>query len=297
MGQSRLLFIVGPTASGKTAVSLEEANSSGASILSCDSLCVYRGMNIGTAKPTREEQERVPHFGLDLAEPRDPFSVSRYIEYRDRVLRDQHESGRPVIVVGGSGFYLKSFFEPVIDTIEVPEEVDDQVKVLRESDGLEGMVNALVQFHEGNREFPGLDLLNPRRVEKALARCLASGRQYSELLDEFRSLPEPLPDWEKKVWLIERSPEDLQDRNKQRVQQMLAMGLIDEVRCLREKGLERNPSAAGAIGYREVLDFLRNPVSEDELAGEIYVHTNQLMRKQRTWFRKQIPVSRILQLS
>jgi tRNA dimethylallyltransferase len=254
-------------------------------------------MDIGTAKPTAEECERVPHFGIDLTDPWDPFSVSRYIDYRDQVLNEHREMDKPVIVAGGSGFYLKSFFAPVTDEIHVPKSVISQVEALHQSGGLDGMIRALTELHEGKKEFPGLDLQNPRRVEKALTRCLASGMKYTQLLNAFNSLPEPLAGWNKEVWLIERNREDLQARNRQRVAGMLQRGLVDEVKRLREQGFERNPSACGAIGYREVLDYLDNPTSADVLAEQIYIHTNQLMRKQRTWFRRQIPVTRTLTLS
>lgn len=297
MSRPRLLFIVGPTASGKTELSLREAESRGASILSCDSLCVYKRMDIGTAKPSAEEQARVPHFGIDLAEPTESFSVSRYIAYRDDILQTHREAGKPVVVVGGSGFYLKSFFEPVTDAIDIPGQLEQQVSDIHETRGLEGLVQSLIDHHGGKRDFPGLDLQNPRRVEKALIRCLASGKTCRELLEEFKSLPEPLADWEKEVWLINRSRDDLQARNRQRVTRMLEAGLISEVKHLREEGFENNPSAAGAIGYREVLAYLDNRISEAEIPEQIYVHTNQLMRKQRSWFQRQIPAGRIIDLS
>lgn len=294
MNPSRLIFIVGPTASGKTEIALEEAERQGASILSCDSLCVFRGMDVGTAKPTAVEQARIPHYGIDLADPCEPYSVAKYMEYRDTVLCDHQHSNRPLIVAGGSGFYLKSFFFPVLDQVHVPESVREQVEQVRDSTGLAGMVRALLEHHEGTQDFPGLDLKNPRRVEKALMRCLASGLRYRELVDAFNAQPEPLADWQKEVWLVERPREELQRRNQLRVERMLGMGLIEEVRRLRALGFERNPSACSAIGYREVLEFLDHPGSQEELAASIVTHTNQLMRKQYTWFRRQIPVSRVL---
>lgn len=292
MKMPSLTFIVGLTASGKTAFALEEAGRSGAAILSCDSLCVYRGMDIGTAKPTPDEQRQVPHFGIDLADPSEPFSVARYIEYRDAILENLKQRGQPVLVVGGSGFYLKSFFAPVTDQIPVPPEIERTVEKIRDEQGLEGLVRALRALHDGHESFPGLDWKNPRRVEKALVRCLASGRSYSELLEMFRNLPEPLAQWSKTVWMVSRPMEDLQQRNQYRVGQMLEAGLVDEVRRLREIGFERNPSASSAIGYREVLDYLDGKVSFGDLPDLIVTHTQQLMRKQRSWFRKQIPVHR-----
>ena len=191
-------------------------------------------------------------------------------------------------------YELKSFFSPVADEVAIPEAVTRDVEAIREASGLVGLVEALHRVNPGETDFPGLDLQNPRRVEKALIRCLASGRTYRALREEFDSLPPPLAGWEKEVWLIDRAREDLQQRNRSRVAGMLEAGLVDEVRALRARGLEKNPSACGAIGYREVLDHLDGRLAGADLAETIYVHTNQLMRKQRTWFRHQIPVDRVL---
>ena len=290
----RLQFIVGPTASGKTGLAIREAKARGAVILSCDSLCVYRGMDIGTAKPTADEQAEVPHFGIDLVDPCAPYSVARYIAYRDEVLERARSNGRTVVVAGGSGFYLKSFFFPVVDEVDIPAEVEARVSALSAERGRAGMGELLKEINRPEERFEGLDQMNARRVEKALLRCLATGRSYSSLLESFADLPAPLSDWDKEVWLIERSAEELRERNRRRVESMLAGGLIEEVSALREKGFENNPSACGAIGYREGLGYLDGEVSRGDLAGVIYTHTNQLMRKQRTWFRSQVPVNRVV---
>lgn len=287
-----LTVIAGPTASGKTELAIREAENRGAIVLSCDSLCFYKGMNIGTAKPTREEQARVPHFGIDLVEPDEPYSVNRYLEYRDTVLRDAREKEQPVIVVGGSGFYLKSFFSPVVDEMEIPPEVVKRVEAIRREEGLDGLLACLREYNSEEETFDGLDLQNPRRVEKALIRCLGAGKSYGELRSAFLSLPEPLQDWDKQTWLINRPAEVLQERNRLRVDRMLEAGLVEEVQQLRERGFEHNPSACGAIGYREVLDYLNGNLLREHLAEMIYVHTNQLIRKQRNWFNRQIPVHR-----
>ena len=287
-----LIFIVGPTASGKTSLALQEAEQREADILSCDSLCFYRGMDIGTAKPTKEEQARVPHHGIDLADPDEPFSVARYVEYRDKVLAGLKEEGRSVVVVGGSGFYLKSFFSSVTDDVKIPAEITKRAEAIRRDEGLEGLLACLRDHNPADESFEGLDLKNPRRVEKALIRCLATGESYSQLREAFKALPEPLADWNKVVWLVNRPMAELQERNSRRVDQMLRDGLVKEVRLLRASGFERNPSACGAIGYREVLDYLDGNISEEMLPEMIFIHTNQLMRKQRTWFRHQISIDR-----
>jgi tRNA dimethylallyltransferase len=292
MNRPRLIFITGLTASGKSEFALREAERTGASILSCDSLCVYRGMDIGTAKPGACDRRRAPHFGLDLVNPDAPYSISEYIAYRDEVLARHREEGRPLLVVGGSGFYLKGFFSPVTDGIAVPPEVESRVAAIREAEGLPGLLQALRALHGSGAPLAGLDAGNPRRVEKALIRCLASGRTLDELQAAFAAQPEPLADWHKEVWMVVRPPEEMRERNRRRVTAMLEAGLVDEVRALRERGIERNPSACGAIGYREVLRHLDDPQPLYQLAEAIITRTSQLMRKQRTWFRHQIPLHR-----
>lgn len=294
MKAGKLLFIIGPTASGKTGLALREAEQRGGVILSCDSLCVYRGMDIGTAKPTLDEQARVPHYGLDLAEARESFSVARYIDYRDAVLAEFGNHGAKVVVAGGSGFYLKSFFAPVVDRIEISPAVARKVSEIRRHEGLEGLKAALRACNPPGESFPGLDWRNSRRVEKALMRCLASGLSYGALREAFAAQPEPLAEWSKEVWLIDRPAEDLRDRNRKRVGMMLDAGLIEEVRRLREQGFEANPSAAGAIGYREVLAYLDGEMNREALEEAIVTHTNQLMRKQRSWFRHHIRHDRLV---
>ncbi len=286
----KLIFVVGPTASGKTDFALREAERRGAAILSCDSLCVYRGMDIGTAKPSREEQLLVPHYGLDIVDPDVPFSVSSYVTYRNQVLEALRQREQSVIVAGGSGFYLKSFFSPVVDEIRIEEPVIRRVEAVRNESGLDGLMAMLRECNPPTETFEGLDRHNPRRVEKALIRCLSSGKSYASLRSEFKTLPEPLQDYDKHVILISRPAEDLQERNRKRVKCMLENGLVEEVRRLRAAGFERNPSACCAIGYREVLDYLDGRLDEEQLGESIITHTNQLMRKQRTWFRHQIPV-------
>jgi len=249
-------------------------------------------MDIGTAKPNAEEQERAPHFGLDLCDPNVPFSISDYINYRDWVLLEHLKGNKPVLVAGGSGFYLKSFFYPVVDQVEISEELQQQGEAIRLKDGLAGLMESLVRANPSSENFPGLDRDNPRRVEKALIRCLASGKSYSQLLAEFTALPEPLPEWDKEVWVVTRSQDSLRSRNENRVEGMLDAGLVNEVRQLRSMGFENNPSACKAIGYREVLEYLDGVIDFETLKQNVVIHTNQLMRKQRTWFRHQIPVDR-----
>lgn len=282
-------LVAGPTAVGKTAYALELAERTGAVILSCDSLCFYRGMDVGTAKPTEAERARVPHYGLDLVAAREGYSVNRYLAYRKPLLEQWLAEGRPVVVVGGSGFYLRSFVAPVVDDWEVPAEVEERVRALREAGGLAGLADALRRMHPPGERFAGLDWHNPRRVEKALTRCLASGKGYDELRAAFARQGLPLPEWVVRVHLLDRADGEWDMRNRERVRGMLGNGLVEETARLRAEGFEANASACRAIGYRETLDYLDGRLRDPgELEEAIVVHTRQLRRKQQKWFRSRL---------
>ncbi|MGF1485344.1 MAG: tRNA (adenosine(37)-N6)-dimethylallyltransferase MiaA [Opitutales bacterium] len=293
-----LYLMAGPTAVGKSALALAWAEANHAEILSCDALQVYQGMDIGTAKPTPPERARVPHHGLDLVPPSERFSVDAYANYAQAAVRDILARGRRVLVVGGSGFYLKSFFAPVTDELEIPEPVRAEVDALFQDFGL---AYAVRRLREVSPEGLGrVDLCNPRRVAKALERCLASGLSVPELEARHAAAPCAFDSFERRLVLLERAEADLRTRIARRTQAMLKAGLIEEVRTLCEQGLRDNPAAATAIGYREVIDWLRGKLAEgaatEDLAAVIDANTWRLVRKQRTWFRKQLSVEAVLPL-
>jgi tRNA dimethylallyltransferase len=283
-----LHLLTGPTAVGKTEWALRWAEREGAEIVSCDSLLFYRGMDIGTAKPTAAERARVPHHLIDLCAIDERMDVTAYLARARQAVTEIERRGRAVLVTGGSGFYLKSFLAPVADAIGVPDETRATVAAMPPEEAL-ARLRALNPGGLGT-----LDTANPRRVMRALERCLASGRELRELAAEFARQPAPFADHRIEVCELERAPADLASRIERRVQTMLRAGLIDEVRRLRSEGLERNPSAARAIGYREVLACLDGRLPESALAAEIAKNTRALVKKQRTWFRTQLPAHRVV---
>lgn len=286
--QPALHILTGPTAVGKTEWALRWAERHGAEIVSCDSLLFYRGMDIGTAKPTATEQARVPHHLVDTCEVTDRMDVTRYLARATAVLAELSARGRPVLVAGGSGFYLKAFFAPVADEVAVPPALRAKVAAL-------SLAEAVAQLRQLNPAGLGeLDVANPRRVTRALERCLASRQTLAELREEFARQPPPFAGFRVVLTQLEREAGELEKRITQRTDAMLQAGLVDEVRHLRTIGLEKNPSAAGAIGYREVIAMLDGRLPERHLAGEIARHTRALVKKQRTWFRTQLPEHRVL---
>lgn len=283
-----LHVLTGCTAVGKTEWALRWAETHQAEIVSCDSLLFYRGMDIGTAKPTAAERARVPHHLIDICAVNEKMDVTHYVTKARAAVEEIQARGRKILVVGGSGFYLKSFFAPVADDVAVPAGLRAEVAALP-------LADAVAKLRELNPGGLGaLDVGNPRRVTRALERCLASGRPLLALAEDFARQTGPFADWPVELTQLDRPPEELDRRIESRVAAMLRDGLVDEVHKLCEAGLPGNPSAARAIGYRETIDFLAGKLSESELAAEIAKNTRALVKKQRTWFRTQLPPHRVV---
>jgi tRNA dimethylallyltransferase len=286
--QPVLRLLTGPTAVGKTEWALRWAERNHAEIVSCDSLLFYRGMDIGTAKPTAVERARVRHHLIDVCEVAEPMDVARYVDLTRPVVEDILGRGKRVLVTGGSGFYLKAFVAPVVDDVEVPAALREEIAQL-------DLAAAVEQLRALNPDGLGaLDVANPRRVARALERCRASGRTLHELAAAFAQQRAPFADYALELTRLEREPVELERRIESRVRQMLDAGLVDEVRRLRSEGLERNRSAARAIGYREVIAMLDDELTPDELVATIAQNTRALVKKQRTWFRTQLPAHRVI---
>jgi len=284
---STLHFLAGVTASGKSELALEWAESRDGEILSCDSIAIYRGMDLGSAKPTVSERTRVPHHGLDLVEASQGYDVSQYERYARKVVDDVCTRGRNLLVVGGSGFYLHSFFEPIIDEVEVTDKIREQVAGLHAKQGIPGLLDRLKELNEG--EPLGLDERNPQRLQRALERCLGSGLKLSELQERFQSLPTPYPSFRKECIWLDRTDEDLEKRIEKRTKAMIRKGLVEETESLVEQGFLANHSASSSVGYREAYAFLRNEIPRADLIPSICRSTRQLVAKQRKWFRKRFP--------
>ncbi len=285
--QNIIHLISGATAVGKTEFSLKYAKENNAEIISCDATLVYQGMDIGTAKPTKDELDCVQHYCIDLHPVDKPFDIRLYNVYAQNAVKTILNKGKSVVVTGGSGFYLKSFFEPIIDSIEIPKSIRNQSKNLFLEKGLEGLKEALKSASpEG---LGNLDIFNPRRVQRALERCWASGKSLPELQREFLERPKPYEHLKKNHIHLERDKDELKRRLEFRAEEMLKNGLIDEVKRLLTKGIEKNPNAANAIGYSETIAFLKGSIPRDKLLPEIIKNTKRLVKKQKTWFRSQLP--------
>jgi tRNA dimethylallyltransferase len=270
--------VVGPTASGKSSVAMAVAERLGdVELLSIDSMQVYRGMDIGTAKPTPAEQAAVPHRLIDLVEPSHEYTVAEFQRAYRAVLDDLAARDRRAILVGGTGLYHRA----VIDDLDLPGEwpavrarLDDEAAAL----GPALLHARLAELDPGAAA--RMEPTNVRRIVRALEVCEGSGRPFSSFgpgLDAYP--PSPVVQvglrWERAVQAV---------RIEQRVHAMMAAGLLDEVRTLAERGLSR--TAAQALGYKELLAHLDGSCSLDEAVEQVIVRTRQFAVRQLRWFQR-----------
>lgn len=292
---STLYIITGFTAVGKTRLSLDWAKANDAEIISCDSLLFYRGMDIGTAKPTALEMAEVPHHMIDVVPPSTQYSIREYLESVKRLVAEVHGRGNKVLVVGGSGFYLNAFLAPVVDHLSLDPAEEARITNQFERQALEASVEELRRLNpEGLGD---LDVQNPRRVLKAWLRCVAAGKPLKEVLKDFEEMPGAFDHFDRRIVVLSRPRQILEERVRLRVDRMIADGLVEEVRALLEQGLLDNPSGSSAIGYRETIAYIRGELSEDELAEKIALNTRRLLKKQRTWFKKHLPEGSVIDVT
>jgi len=274
-----LLALVGPTASGKTEAGIGLAEALGAEILSVDSMLVYRGMDIGTAKPTQEQRARVPHHLLDLVEPSEPFSVAAFQAVARDAARDVRRRGRHPLLVGGSGLYYRA----VVDELDFPGTepgVRRELEAEAAAVGGEELYGRLMELDPvaASRIEPG----NVRRTVRALEVAAITGRPFSS----FAASWESYPDERVRVAGIRMSPELLAVRIERRVADMLEAGWLDEVRALVDGGFGGWLTSSQAIGYAELARHLAGELSIDGAAAATVRRTRTLARRQMSWFRR-----------
>ena len=287
---SHLFLIAGTTASGKTEFAIDFAQKNNCEILSCDASAFYKGMDIGTAKPSIQEQQQVPHWGIDLLQPNETFSIQHYLSYAQSCVENIIKKGKNVLVVGGSGFYLKAFLEPVVDKIKPNAAIKQKIDDLEHQKGHQALIEILLKINSDLP--PNFDLNNPRKVRKALERCWTTGKSLLSLYEAFKKQEKPFSHLKKETYCLICPMEILKMRIAKRTRQMLQKGLVEEVQNLLEKQyLLPEMPAASAIGYRETIQFLQDPQSFD-LESIINKNTFLLAKKQMTWFRHQIHFDR-----
>lgn len=275
-----LVVIAGPTASGKTALSIEIAKLIGGEIVSADSMQIYKYMNIATAKPTEEEKQGIAHHLMDFLEPTVAFSVSDYCEKAKKAISDICKRNRIPIVAGGTGLYIDSLVNGV-DFGEMPEDrtVREELLKLAETDGKEAVHKILEEIDPETAEkyHPN----NLRRVVRAIEFYRVTGQTISAHAAVEKESP-----YNYVYFCIDWNRAELYDRINRRVDIMFEQGLEDEARTVLNMGMESTSTAMQSIGYKELFSYFNGQRSFDEAVEEIKRNTRRYAKRQLTWFRR-----------
>jgi tRNA dimethylallyltransferase len=280
---SPLIVLAGPTAAGKTALSLELARARRAEIVCCDSLQVYRGLDIGSAKPSPEERREVPHHLLDVVDPTEDFSAAEYARRARAAVRDIAGRGRLPLVVGGTGLYLRALLEGLFEGPSRHEGLRRRLTGLAERHGDERVHRLLLRVDRDSAA--RLDPHDRVRLVRALEVYFLTGRPLSQ---HHAGAKDPLTGFRVGVFLLDPGPEALRPRVAARTRRMFERGLLAEVQGLLDRGLAPRLRPLRAIGYRQAVAVLEGRMSPQEAEQDTLTATLQYAKRQRTWFRHQI---------
>ncbi len=273
-------FLTGATASGKSAVSMVLAERLNAEIISMDSMAIYRGMDIGTAKPAAEHQAILPHHLIDIRDPTDAFSVNEYRELALQLIAEIRGRGKEVLFVGGTALYLKALLRGLFDGPPADWEFRKQIEAEVADVGNEALHDRLAQVDPVAAH--KLHINDRRRVIRALEVYKLTGKPISHWQMEFS---EGRPATDCRVFSIRHPRPILHQRIEDRVEQMFAQGLIEEVQRLLERWTDLGNTASQAVGYREVIEHIRGERNHEETVEKVRVRTRRFARHQETWFR------------
>jgi len=279
---NNIICIAGPTASGKTALAVALAKEVNGEVVSCDSMQIYKHMNIGTAKPTLEEMEGIPHHMLSVAEPEEDFSVSRYCAMATLIVEDICARGKTAVIAGGTGLYMDSLirgndFAPYPSTGRRQE-----LEQLAEAEGIEAVLCKLkeVDPESAQRLHPS----DKKRIIRAMEVFLETG----ETITQHNRRTQAIPPRFSPVWfaLEDESRQALYDRIDRRVIAMLEQGLIAEIEALLDAGVPEKATSMQAIGYKEFVDAIRGRCSMEEATALVQQASRHYAKRQLTWFRR-----------
>ncbi len=277
-----LICIAGPTASGKTALSIALAQAIDAEIISCDSMQVYRGMDIGTAKPTVEERRGIPHYMLDVADPTENFSVSRFCRMATPLIDDILRRGKTAILAGGTGLYMDALirgneFAPCPTTGR-----REELEALADREGIAAVMDRLRDVDP--QSAARLPLSDRKRIIRAMEVYLETGQTITAHNERTKLLPPRYtPLW---LGLEDADRAALYKRIDRRVAAMLDAGLLQEIRTLLDSGVPKTATAMQAIGYKEFVAALEGQCTLEQAAQQVCTASRHYAKRQLTWFRR-----------
>ena len=270
------IFIAGPTAVGKSEIAVVLAEKMGGEIISVDSMQVYRGLDIGTAKPDAATQKRIRHHLIDVCDLSEPFDAAKFVQLAKQAAAEIQARKKIPIFCGGTGLYFKAF----LDGLGVAPSANPELRAELEAMPLERL---LEELRERDPEaYAKIDKKNPRRVIRALEVVRTTGRPFSSQRANWPARQNA----EGTIHLFTRSADDMRRRIDGRVDEMFRRGLVEETRELLEHGLEENRTAMQAIGYRQVVEHLRGEHTLAETIELVKIRTRQFAKRQLTWFRR-----------
>ena len=277
----KVIVICGPTASGKTALSIELAKKINGEIVSADSMQIYKDMDIGTAKPTKQEMGEIKHYLLDFVSPEDRYSVAQYKQDAKKAIKEIINKGKTPIIVGGTGLYVDSLiYEIEYNDIKLDEEYRKKLEKIAEEQGLEELYKKAVEIDpEAMKKISQND---KKRIMRVLEIYRSTGKTKTEQEKESRKNP---VEYDYRVFAINWDREILYQRINKRVDIMVDQGLIEEVKEILNK-YDKFPTAMQGLGYKEVVDYLNGIYTKEEMIEKIKLETRRYAKRQLTWFRK-----------
>lgn len=278
MKRIKIISVVGPTASGKTALSIEIAKKYNGEIISADSMQIYRGMDIATAKPTKEEMQGIVHHLIDNVNPEDEYSVAQYVKDARNAILDIDSRGKTPILVGGTGLYVNS----LLDNVQFSESpIDEELRQKLNSLSTEELLTMLYDVDKESYEKLSLEK-NHKRIVRALEIYYQTGKPKSVVDKEAKSVPSPYDAI--KIGLNANDRQFLYDRINTRVDLMIDMGLLDEAKKFLSKNLSSTSSKA--IGYKEFIPYFNGEASLEECKDLLKMETRRYAKRQLTWFKR-----------
>lgn len=274
--------LAGPTASGKTALSIRLALAHQCEIVCMDSMQIYRGMDIGTAKPTHEEMHGIPHHMLDVAEPAEPFSVARYQEMAEEAIAGIHSRGHQALLVGGTGLYLRALRHPMAMGM-VTGDSSLRAKLEDEAKKTDGRFLLHQRLSEVDPETAArLHVNDVRRVVRALEVYQLTGTPFSKQPQTEAEAP-----FQYRVASLTMDRQVLYQRIEQRVDRMLEDGVVEEVRALLASGIPADAQALKGLGYKELIPYLQGNCSLEDAVYQLKLGTRHYAKRQLTWMRRE----------
>ena len=281
MKKPTVIVICGPTASGKTALSIELAKKIDGEVVSADSMQIYKDMNIGSAKVTPEEMKGIKHYLIDFVSPDERYSVANYKQDAKKAIKEILARGKTPIVVGGTGLYVDSLiYEIEYNNIEIDENYRKELEDIKQNEGLEVLYKKALEID--SNAMKKISSNDSKRIMRVLEIYHSTGKTKTQ--QELESRTKDIP-YDYKIFAINMDREQLYDRINRRVDIMLENGLVDEVKDLLKK-YKKFPTAMQGLGYKEVRDYLEGNFSYEEMVDKIKQESRRYAKRQLTWFRK-----------